>query len=132
MISKVLRSDKPTAVSRCVGGNEQRRDTAKQTARTHEGKQETVYLFVFHQEENCDKDKLNGAKMEGQIRFGEYATKFVFVGVGVIEDFNSFGNETAIEEHGNEETEIFLSYPQEKRNDKQYGYAYKNKMAKAE
>ena len=65
MISKVLRGEDPTAVSRGVRGNEDCCNTAKQTAGTHEGKQETVYLFVFHKEENCDKDKLNRAKVEG-------------------------------------------------------------------
>ena len=65
VVSKVLRRDKPTAVSRGVRGDENCRNAAKQTTGTHEGKQEAVNLFVLHQEENGDKDKLNGAKVEG-------------------------------------------------------------------
>ena len=69
--------------------------------------------------------------MERQVRLWKYSAERIFVGVGVIEDFDNLRNKTAIEEKGNDKAEVLFSHPKEQRNDKQYGNAYENKMAHA-
>ena len=87
-----------------------------------------MQLFVFHEIENGNKDKLNGAKVEGQVRFGKDAAEFMLVYVREVKDFDKLGNQTAVKEDGNEGAEAFLSNKQEKSNDKQNGNAYQNEM----
>ena len=51
--------------------------------------------------------------MERQVRLWKYSAERIFVGVGVIEDFDNLGNETAIEEKGNDKAEVLFSHPKE-------------------
>ena len=88
-------------------------------------------LFVLHKEENGDKDKLNRAKVKGQVRLGENTAVKLFVGVGVVENFNQLGNHPAVEENGDEETEVLFSNVKEECGDEDCGDSNQNEVISA-
>ena len=87
-----------------------------------------MHLLVFIQMENCDEDNLNRAKMEGQIRLGKDTAHRFFVGAGKIENFNKFGNQTAVKEYGNDEAKILFLKEKEKSDNQQDGNPDHDKM----
>lgn len=130
MIAKILQRDKPTAVSRRTRCNQNCRNAAKQTAGAHKGEQETVQFFIFGEIQNANEDNLYRAKVEGKVRLGEYAAVRFFVGNGIIENFNNFRNDSAVEENGAHGTEVLLSQKEEQADDNQDGYADTKQMFK--
>ena len=132
MIAKILQGDKPTAVSRRARCNQNCRDTAKQTAGAHEGEQEAVQFFIFGEIQNANEDNLYRAKVEGKVRLGEYAAVRCFVGNGIIENFNNFRNDTAIEENRAHRTEVLFSKKEEQTDNDKKGDADTNQMLRPE
>ena len=68
-----------------------------------------MQLLVFAKIQNADKDNLYRAKVEGQITFGKHAAEFGFVCIGIVENFDNFGYDSAVEKDGAYRTEVLFS-----------------------
>ena len=68
-----------------------------------------MQFFIFGQIQNANKDDLYRAKVERQVRLREHAAVRCFVRIRIVENFDNFRHDSAIEENGAHRTKALLS-----------------------